>query len=100
MLFSIYLTLGFSLCLFSQGTITGNIRDENGNPMEGVSISLENASFGVASNNKGDFLLDKIPFGDYTIVISAIGYTTYKEKIKLTKKQNTCYKISLILKLK
>jgi hypothetical protein len=33
MLFSIYLTLGFSLCLFSQGTVTGNIRDENGNPM-------------------------------------------------------------------
>ena len=87
MLFSIYLTLGFSLCLFSQGTVTGNIRDENGNPMEGVSISLENVSFGVASNNKGDFLLDKIPFGDYTIVISAIGYTTYKEKMRLTEKQ-------------
>jgi iron complex outermembrane receptor protein len=85
-LFSIYLTLGFSLYLFSQGTIAGNIRDENGNPMEAVSISLENASFGVASNSKGDFLIDKIPFGDYTIVISAIGYTTYKEKLRLTEK--------------
>jgi len=85
-LFSIYLTLGFSLYLFSQGTIAGNIRDENGNPLEAVSISLENASFGVASNSKGDFLIDKIPFGDYTIVISAIGYTTYKEKLRLTEK--------------
>lgn len=85
-LFSIYLTLVFSFYLFSQGTIAGNIRDENGNPMEAVSISLENASFGVASNTKGDFLIDKIPFGDYTIVISAIGYTTYKEKLRLTEK--------------
>jgi iron complex outermembrane recepter protein len=85
-LFSIYLTLGFSFYLFSQGTISGNIRDDSGNPMEGVSISLENASFGVASNGKGDFLIDKIPFGDYTIVISAIGYSTYKEKLRLTEK--------------
>lgn len=85
-LFSIYLTLGFSFYLFSQGTIAGNIKDDSGNPMEGVSISLENASFGVASNSKGDFLIDKIPFGDYTIVISAIGYTTYKEKLRLTEK--------------
>ena len=84
--FSIYLTLGFSFYLFSQGTISGNIRDGSGNHIEGVSISLENASFGVASNSKGDFLIDKIPFGDYTIVMSAIGFTTYKEKIKLTEK--------------
>jgi len=85
-LFSIYLALGFSFYLFSQGSIAGNIRDDSGNPMEGVSISLENVSFGVASNSKGDFLIDKIPFGDYTIVMSAIGFTTYKEKIKLTEK--------------
>ena len=85
-LFSIYLTLGFSFYLFSQGTIAGNIRDDSGNHIEGVSISLENASFGVASNSKGDFLIDKIPFGDYTIVISAIGYTTFKEKLRLTEK--------------
>ncbi|MFN6073515.1 MAG: carboxypeptidase-like regulatory domain-containing protein, partial [Bacteroidota bacterium] len=85
-LFSIYLALVFSFYLFSQGSIAGNIRDDSGNPMEGVSISLENVSFGVASNSKGDFLIDKIPFGDYTIVMSAIGFTTYKEKIKLTEK--------------
>lgn len=85
-LFSIYLTLGFSFYLFSQGTIAGNIRDDSGNPMEGVSISLDNPLFGVASNSKGDFFIDKIPFGDYTIVISAIGYTTYKEKLRLTEK--------------
>lgn len=58
-LFSVYLTLGFSFYLFSQGTIAGNIRDDNGNPMEGASISLENASFGVASNSKGDFCWKK-----------------------------------------
>lgn len=86
-LLSIYLTLGFSFYLFSQGTIAGNIRDDSGNPMEGVSISLDNALFGVASNSKGDFLIDKIPFGNYTIVISAIGYTTFKEKLRLTEKQ-------------
>lgn len=86
-LLSIYLTLGSFLYVFSQGSIAGNIKDKSGNPMEGVSISLDNALFGVASNSKGDFFLDKIPLGNYTIVISAIGYTTFKEKLRLTEKQ-------------
>lgn len=86
-LLSIYLTLGSFLYVFSQGSIAGNIKDKSGNPMEGVSISLDNALFGVASNSKGDFFLDKIPLGNYTIVISAIGYTTFKEKLRLIEKQ-------------
>lgn len=71
----------------AQGSILGNIKDENGNLMEGISVSLENTSFGVASNTKGEFLLENIPLGNYTIVFSAIGYQKDKRKILLTEKE-------------
>jgi iron complex outermembrane receptor protein len=66
--------------------IFGSIKDDSGNLLEGISVSLENTSFGVASNSKGEYLIEKVPFGNYILVFSAIGFQTYKKKILLSEK--------------
>jgi iron complex outermembrane receptor protein len=76
----------WSFSLHSQGSITGKIKDSSGNPLEGIAVSLENTALGAASNQTGDFKMERIPFGDYTLVFSSIGYETHKEKVTVKEK--------------
>ena len=85
-LFSICLFFCFSIHLYAQGLIYGSIKDDNGNFLEGISVSLENTTFGVASNSKGEYLIENVPFGNYILVFSAIGFQTNKKKILLAEK--------------
>jgi hypothetical protein len=58
----------------SNATLWGKVTDENGNPIEFVSVSLRNYPFGTITNKKGEYLL-RIPSGrDVSIVYSIIGY--------------------------
>ena len=85
-LFFISLLFCWSFSLHSQGLITGKIKDSSGNPLEGIAVSLENTALGAASNQTGDFKMERIPFGDYTLVFSSIGYETHKEKVSVKEK--------------
>jgi TonB-linked SusC/RagA family outer membrane protein len=64
-------------------TVTGVIKDENGQPMEGVSITVKAHGFerGGATNVRGEFSLAGIPDGQYTLEVSAVGYQKYRQPI-------------------
>jgi len=58
---------------------TGIIKNDKGEPLEGVTVRLDNASNGfkgaAATNSKGIFSIGKVPAGsDYRFIISSIGY--------------------------
>ncbi|MEM9647000.1 MAG: SusC/RagA family TonB-linked outer membrane protein [Bacteroidota bacterium] len=80
-----FLLLGFmvySAMVFSQnsGTFSGTVTDSgNGIPLSGVSVFLENTSFGAVTDFDGNysFRVD-LASGDYTLAASSLGYTTQK----------------------
>ncbi|MGG6230331.1 carboxypeptidase-like regulatory domain-containing protein [Tenacibaculum sp. SDUM215027] len=60
---------------FSQILIKGNVFSETNKPLEGASIYFNNTTVGTITNSKGEFEL-KIKEGNYTLVISFLGYKT------------------------
>ncbi len=67
----------FIVCtnLLYASTIVGKISAiPDGEPIVGANIYLENTPFGSASNDKGEFELEGIPSGEYTLIATYIGY--------------------------
>ena len=55
-------------------TISGKVRDENGNAVSQVNIFLDGTNLGTFSDIDGNFRLEAIPPGFYDIVFSHIGF--------------------------
>lgn len=74
-------------------TVTGNVVDENGSPLPGVTVLLKGTSLGTATDANGKFTL-QVPAGDATntLVCSFIGMKN--KELKLVHGQ-TNYKITL-----
>jgi len=70
----------FSVICFAQieiqkGTIKGKILDkESGEVLIGANVILLNTRLGASSDRKGNFVISSIPFGEYTLKVSYIGY--------------------------
>lgn len=61
------------------GKIRGKITDQTtGEPLFGVNIVLEGTNFGAASDMKGEYTINNISPGEYTVIISALGYQKKK----------------------
>ncbi len=58
----------------SMGTIHGLVTDTEGNPLIGINVGLKGLSFGAATSNLGEYVIDGIPNGSYTLVLSGVGY--------------------------
>jgi iron complex outermembrane recepter protein len=82
---------------FSQQLITirGNIKDERSNPVSYASVYLLNSNFSAVSDTVGNFAIKNIPEGNYTIVVSAIGYATINETASLTHDGKTSFEVRL-----
>ncbi len=65
------------------GKISGKVIDsENKEPLIGTNIILMGTNFGAASDIDGDYYINNIPPGVYTLVASSIGYNKFTvEKI-------------------
>ena len=66
--------ISISLCQYN-GSISGRISDkETHQPIEGANIIVINTSLGSASDIDGNFSIQIIPVGSYTIQVNMIGY--------------------------
>ncbi len=74
------------IILFGQkGTIEGKVTDESGIPLVGVNILLKDTNLGTATDLKGNFELQNIPYGNYTLIASMVGYKKFTKNISLNK---------------
>lgn len=73
---------------FSQAVIYGKT-----NPWS--TVSLLNSNIGIQADSKGDFSISLSQSGSFTIVISAIGFETYKETFNLKKGEKKYFAIEL-----
>lgn len=80
----IFLIIIFSsLSVFAQQrVITGSVKDEIG-PIPFATVSIPNTDFVVVTDMDGNFTINNLPRGKYSIEISSLGYKTYKEEISV-----------------
>ncbi len=69
---------------FSQtGSILGTV-STHGLPLEFASIGILHTNWGATTDTKGNFILNDIPYGQYELVVSIVGFENKKEWINLT----------------
>ncbi len=74
-IFSLLLLLSFSSLFGQSGQLRGVVKDaKNSETLIGAFIILEGTSFGTATDFDGNYTINNIPVGDYTIKITYIGY--------------------------
>ena len=67
---------------FAEITLKGKVVDaKTGKALAGANVRLVGTSIGIATNNKGEFILEKIPDGTYTLRASYSGYEVGSMKV-------------------
>jgi TonB-linked SusC/RagA family outer membrane protein len=68
------------------GTIQGTITNQKtGKPIVGANVFIQTISKGAATNAKGNFTIQNVPYGTYKVRISFIGYTTKNITVAVNK---------------
>jgi iron complex outermembrane receptor protein len=85
------LILVLSLLLFASlnaqqtGSISGTVVDkETKRPLEAANVTLAGTTLGTSSGTDGSFRLDNVPAGEYTVLVSYVGYTLHRQMIALS----------------
>ncbi len=78
----------------SKGKVTGKVVDSKTNaPMQFVNVSIKNQGsdgnlpLGSVTDNEGNFRIDNISPGNYSITISYIGYTPFEKTFTISSSQ-------------
>ncbi|MGB5896229.1 MAG: carboxypeptidase-like regulatory domain-containing protein, partial [Ignavibacteriaceae bacterium] len=67
--------LFFSYSLaFAQGTVSGKVIDVNGDAIIGANVFLKGTTMGAATDLNGNYTIEGVPAGTYTIRVSAVAY--------------------------
>ncbi|HEX5651830.1 MAG TPA: TonB-dependent receptor [Chitinophagaceae bacterium] len=78
------LILSFSL-LFAQETgsrmVTGTVKDNKGNPLAGVNVSVKGTSSGAVTGTQGEFAVS-VTASNTVLIFSYVGFTEQEESIK------------------
>jgi TonB-dependent receptor len=84
------LLLTFSVLAQNTGKIAGKVTDEsNGGYLPGANIVLVGTNYGVSSDRYGNYQINNVPLGNYTLKISYIGYQDFSTSITLTNSKAT-----------
>ncbi len=89
----------FSLFIIAQPkgiVVSGNITDDNGSPLTGAGVSVENTNMGVHSGQDGNYTLIIPATGKYTVQYSFIGFESEFRILKLS--DDTIINITLVSK--
>lgn len=83
----LFIALSVHCLTYAQGKLRGTVVDaESKKPLPFANIVLlQNNEFlkGTSANSKGEYLLEKVPGGNYELVISYLGYTSENRSIQL-----------------
>ncbi|MEM8599777.1 MAG: TonB-dependent receptor [Bacteroidota bacterium] len=80
----------------AQGTLSGTVTDDEGQPLAGVNIVVQGTLFGTTTNLDGVYSLE-VDAGTRTIVYSYIGYTTFELSIEVADGESYTQDVALSL---
>ncbi|WP_461485727.1 carboxypeptidase-like regulatory domain-containing protein, partial [Pedobacter sp.] len=74
------------LCPFlavAQFKISGKVTETSGNALSGASVKLKTQGFTAVTNTNGVYEFSNLPAGNYTVVVSYLGFATQEKKVTL-----------------
>lgn len=75
--------------LAQNGTVSGTVKDNNQAPLLGVNVSIKNTIKGTQTDENGNFEISHLENGDYTLLISYLGFKTREIPFSVSNNQNT-----------
>ncbi len=82
LLMTLVCTLFFSLSAFAQVSIVGTITDSNtGEPVPGANIFIQQLERGAVTDFDGEFVIENVSAGTYTVVITFVGYQRQQQSV-------------------
>lgn len=86
-----FYSLFLFLLLASMGTISaqvikGMVTDEQGEPINEATVSINNLNKGTWTDSEGKFRFTSVSEGIYTVTVSVLGYTTQSQQADLSHK--------------
>ncbi|TAF66481.1 MAG: TonB-dependent receptor [Cytophagales bacterium] len=78
-LFIVLLCFGTSWALAQTGKVSGTIIDNDGEPLVGATVIIKGTTVGTITDADGNFVIEKVRDGEYTIVASYIGYKAQEQ---------------------
>ena len=95
----ILLSSFFSLVFSQNGIISGFVSDSSsGEALIGANVMLQETGQGMATDMNGYYIIQDIKAGNYTIMVSYVGFNT--KRISLSIKQGDSKKIDINLAVK
>lgn len=78
----------------SQTTLSGVLKDENGQPMRDIKVTLDSLS--ASTNDKGEFVFKNLEERSYNLSVNLEGYYPINQRVNISKGANS---INLTLKM-
>lgn len=68
---------------FQTGSITGTVTNKNGEPVPTANVLLVEIGRGTATNLDGEYSIENVPTGTYTLRVSFVGYKEYRDQVTI-----------------
>ena len=94
--FLLFLTSG----IYAQqqhGTISGIVTTKNGEPVAYVTVTVKGTSYGATTTDKGNFRINRINPGTYTINVTAVNVKSQEKEVTVAAGQNETVNFELDL---
>lgn len=87
---AVFLLLPGTVLAQQTGTVEGTVTDaQSEEPLPGANLRLQGTSFGAATNPDGEFEIEDVDPGDYTLVVSFVGYRTARVDLSVSAGETT-----------
>jgi TonB-linked SusC/RagA family outer membrane protein len=77
------LLLTCAMAIAQTGSITGKVVDAKNQPVSFATVALKGTTNGTASDIDGKFEFDNLTAGDYTVVVSFVGYKDFSQTVSV-----------------
>lgn len=77
------------------GSITGKISDTKGAPVPYANVVIVGTTMGAAADISGDYIIEKVPTGNYTLRVTVIGYREAKAEVSVAAGETTTQDFTL-----
>ncbi|WP_210463907.1 TonB-dependent receptor [Rufibacter roseolus] len=69
------------------GSFRGSVQSRNSAGIPGANVRLLNTNLSTVSDAQGQFLLNNVPAGHYTVQVSAVGFATLTRTVRLPEEE-------------
>lgn len=80
----LFLALVSSLAFAQTGSISGKVVDETNQPLPGAAVSIAGTTIGASTDADGNYTINGIKAGNYTLTAKFIGYIDLKKSVTVS----------------